>query len=189
MNNTSKEKNQNLNQNQNEDQQNQFQGLSKLKKILGQEVPSDELNAQELDTCEMLQEIYRNTTAGMYSVETIKPYVKDKELRKLLFNQFNAYKKLSKEIELEAANQELDIKPINIMAKFMMTSGTFFNTLGDKSSSKIAEIMLQGIDMGIISCIKLINGIGQDNTNIDLSLAKKTLELFQNNFEQLKAYL
>jgi hypothetical protein len=110
MNNTSKEKKSNENQNQN---QNENPISSKLKKILGQEVPSEELNSKELDTMEMLQEIYRNTSSGLFSVEILKPYIKDKTLKNLLYGQYNEYKKLSKEIELSAANQEIDIKPIN----------------------------------------------------------------------------
>ena len=81
---------------------------TRVNKVLDEELDESEANIEELD---LLQEIYKVATMGMQSVEVIKPMVREKALKNLLFKQFNAYKALSKEIELKAAQNGFDLKP------------------------------------------------------------------------------
>ena len=75
-----------------------------------------------------------------------------------------------------------------VMDKMMGWTGVNLNTITDKSNSHIAEMMIQGGDMGIIECQKLLN----HNPNADQEV-KNILNDFttmqKNNIEQMKKFL
>ena len=64
------------------------------------------------------------------------------------------------------------------------------NTKIDKSSSHIAEIMIQGLNMGIIKCQKLLNS---SNSTIikeqTLNLVQQFLNFQEQSIQKLKAFL
>ena len=62
------------------------------------------------------------------------------------------------------------------------------DTISDKSNSHIAEIMIQGGDMGIIECQKLLN----HNTKADetvKSILNNFMTMQKNNIEKMKTFL
>ena len=121
---------------------------NKIKKVLNEEFSSEEIQAGELEQLEVLQETYKIATVGMQSIEIIRPMVKDKALKNILFRQYNNYKAFAKEIELQAATQGYDLKPSNILNKAVMYGSTLLNTIADRSTGKLAEIMIQGNKYG-----------------------------------------
>ena len=62
------------------------------------------------------------------------------------------------------------------------------NTLMDKSNSKIAEIMLQGTNMGIIEGVKLLNH-NPDATKEVKSILNDFISFQEHTVEKLKEYL
>lgn len=148
----------------------------------------EEIQDGELEQFELLQEVYKNCTLGMQSIEIVRPMVKDKSMKSILFHQYNSYKSLSKELEMRAANDGYDLRAATIMNKAVMYGGVLLNTITDRSSSKLAEIMIQGINLGIISSIKLTNSIG-DNSKTDISFSTRLMEMLENNLDALKVFL
>ncbi|MFW5779877.1 MAG: hypothetical protein ACOCWI_00285 [Bacillota bacterium] len=161
---------------------------SRVNKVLEEELSNEEMQPGDIVELELLQETYKVATMGMQSVEVIKPMVKEKALKNLLFKQFNSYKSLAKEIELKAIHNGFDLKPANIINKAMMYGNMLINTINDRSASKLAEMMIQGINMGIISITKVTNNIDSE-LNIDMSLTNKLMGMLNNNLENLKVYL
>lgn len=134
-----------------------------------------------------IQEIYRCARLGAISVEVIKPFVNDKGYRSLLLRQYSEYNALSKEIEVYCTKQNIEIKGSNPMNKFVMFMTTAANTLRDKSNSKLSEIMIQGINMGIISITKVHNWLSDNGKRNDY--ADRMMFLLQQNLEDLKLFL
>ena len=62
------------------------------------------------------------------------------------------------------------------------------NTISDKSNSKIAEMMLQGTNMGIIEGVKLRNQYPDLDKPVQ-NILNEFVQFQQNNVEQLKKYL
>ena len=62
------------------------------------------------------------------------------------------------------------------------------NTISDKSNSKIAEMMLQGTNMGIIEGVKLRNQYPDLDKPVQ-NILNEFGQFQQNNVEQLKKYL
>ena len=73
------------------------------------------------------------------------------------------------------------------MTKAMTWSSINMKTMNDTSTSKIAEILLQGTNMGIIEGRKILN-----NKNIDKKIHKiieKYVDIQEKYVEKLKKYL
>ena len=73
------------------------------------------------------------------------------------------------------------------MNKMMTWSGVEMNTLMDTSSSKIAELLLQGTNMGIIEGRKLLNHKGTDNRVH--KLVQEYVDMQEDAVEKLKTFL
>ena len=63
-----------------------------------------------------------------------------------------------------------------------------FNTLDDKSNSKISEMMIQGTNMGIIVGVKLLNHNPDTDQNVK-DILNEFIKFQENTVEQLKKYL
>ncbi len=92
------------------------------------------------------------------------------------------------EINKELSNYNDFPKELNPMQKAMGWMSVEMNTMADKSNSKIAEMMLQGTNMGIIEGIKLKNEY-PDLDNSVKNILNEFISFQQNNVEQLKKYL
>ena len=79
-------------------------------------------------------------------------------------------------------------KELNPMQRAMGWMSVEMNTIIDKSNSKIAEMMLQGTNMGIIEGIKLKNEFPDLNNSVE-SVLDEFIKFQQDNVEQLKKYL
>ena len=66
--------------------------------------------------------------------------------------------------------------------------GIQMSTLTNATDSKLAEILIQGNDMGIIKGTKLLNSL-PFKTNGIRNLLNDFIELQQENIEELKKYL
>ena len=71
--------------------------------------------------------------------------------------QYDEYNKILNEVNDELTDYDDFPKELNPMQKAMGWMGVEMNTLTDKSNSKIAELMIQGTNMGIIEGRKLLN--------------------------------
>ena len=136
---------------------------------------------------EEMQEIYHNALAGMDSVEILRPISKDRSFRSLLLKQYKEYSRIATEMEKEAKARGAELKKPSFMAKAMMYMSTKVSTLKDKSSSRLAEIMIQGIDMGIISVTKVANRLEAENRTNEY--VQKMADILAANLEETKAFL
>lgn len=134
-----------------------------------------------------LQEIYHNALLGKLSVEILRPLSKDKRFRNLLLRQYKEYSAIAKEVEQQASVKEVELQDVSMMSKAMMHLTTMVNTISDKSNSKLSEIMIQGINMGIISTTKIVNKIEDENK--DCPYARRLLDLLSKNLEEMKLFL
>ena len=74
------------------------------------------------------------------------------------------------------------------MKKAMMKFGTKMNTLFDSSNTNIAEMMIEGTNMGINDIQKEINHMQLDGSEIP-ELATDYIQMMQSNVDSLRAFL
>lgn len=136
---------------------------------------------------EELQEIYHDAMLGKVSVEILRPLSKDRTFRDMLTKQYVGYDNIAKKTEDYAEVRNVQLKDPTGFSKGMMYCTTMMNTVKDKSNSKLAEIMIQGINMGIISLTKISNKLkneGKSNAFVD-----EMSDLLQEYLTQTKTFL
>lgn len=136
----------------------------------------------------VLDELNKGACMGMDAIHFILDKVEDEGLKKELNNQYKKYKEISDKIsKLYPEYSEDKPHETNAMNKVMTWYGIEMKTLVDKSTSKIAELLLQGTNMGIIEGRKLLN---HKQTNEEIhSLIQEYVDMQEDAVEKLKSFL
>jgi len=136
----------------------------------------------------VLDELNKGACMGRDAIHFILDKVKDEELKTELNNQYKKYKEISDRItELYPDYSNDEPHETSTMNKVMTWYGIEMKTLMDHSTSKIAELLLQGTNMGIIEGRRLLN---HKHTNEEInSLVQEYVDMQENAVEQLKNFL
>ena len=136
-----------------------------------------------------LNAIYQNTKTAMQSIEDIITKVEDKEFVSELAKEEDEYRCLAKECENFAKAEKIeDLKDNNWIDKARLWSSINMGTMMNKTTRHIAELMLIGTFMGIITCIK----DKEDHKNVSKELDEiidKLYEFERNNIDRLLPFL
>ena len=136
----------------------------------------------------VLDELNKGACMGMDAIRFVLDKVEDDEFRELLERQYSGYRRISDKIcELYPEYSDKEPHETNAMNKVMTWYGIEMKTMFDKSNSKIAELLMQGTNMGIIEGRKLLNHKGTDE-----QVEKLVSDYVKNQeeaVEQLKQYL
>ena len=105
----------------------------------------------------VLNEINKGIKMGMDSISNVSEKVEDDNLKNDLKFQYDKYNDILNKVSSELGNYDDFPQELNPMQKAMGWMSVEFNTMDDRSNSKIAEMMLKGTNMGIIEGVKLLN--------------------------------
>lgn len=135
-----------------------------------------------------LDELNKGATMGMDSLKFIIEKVEDKDFKSVLSKQYDAYSKISKKVN-KIYEDYADKTPheTSTMEKVMVWSDIQMKTINDKSTSKIAEMLLQGTNMGIIEGRKMLNNKVLDKKVNDL--IEEFVGMQEEYVEVLKSFL
>lgn len=135
-----------------------------------------------------LDEIHKGACMGMDAIKFTLDKVKDDELKGVLEKEYEQYKEIAKRIE-DVYPKYNDDKPheTNAMNKAMTWYGIEMKTMNDHSNSKIAELLLNGVNMGIIEGRKILNKkVIDEEVN---SIIDTYVKMQEESVEILKQYL
>ena len=140
------------------------------------------------DNINALDEIHKGACMGKDSIEYIIDKVEDKGLKKELKKELSEYQMTIDKIDKVYPNYN-DGEPHSPspVAKAMLFSGVNMETLMDKSTTRISEILLKGLNMGIIEGRKTLN-----NKKLDEEVTKLIEEFItmqEESVEALKKFL
>ena len=136
----------------------------------------------------ILTEVNKGIKMGMDSISNISDKVQDNQLKQDLQYQYNKYNEILNKVNNELSKYGEFPQELNPMQKAMGWVMIEWNTMSDKSDSKISEMMLQGINMGIIEGVKLLH----QNPNCETetkNILSEFVKFQENTVEQLKKYL
>lgn len=137
---------------------------------------------------EILKEVNKNSKIGIDGINFILEKAIDNDFKNMLYIQKDEYQNIydrSKNLLLQ--NNEY-LENTQTLQKAMSWIGIQMSTLTNATDSKLAEILIQGNDMGIIKGTKLLNSL-PFKTNGIRNLLNDFVELQQENIEELKKYL
>ena len=136
----------------------------------------------------VLDELNKGATMGMDAIHFVLDKVEDDKFRETLDIEYNKYKDVSRRAnEIYAKYSEKEPHETGTMTKIMTWYGIEMKTLTDHSNSKIAELLLQGTNMGIIEGRKLLNNKKMEQEIHDLLEEFVTMQ--EDSVEQLKKFL
>lgn len=136
----------------------------------------------------VLDELNKGCSMGVDAIHFVLDKVEDDKFREILENQYSKYKSLSNRIcELYPEYSEKEPHETNVMNKVMTWYGIEMKTLMDSTTSKIAELIMQGTNMGIIEGRRLLNHKGGDDEVNDL--VQEYVDMQEDAIEKLKRFL
>lgn len=136
-----------------------------------------------------LNAIYQNTKTALQSIEDILPKIECKDLKDEIAREQDAYYVLARECEVFAKSEKIEgIKDNNWIEKAKLWTSINMSTLTDKSNRKIAELMLLGTFMGIITCYKDQFDHKDVSSELD-EIVERLKELERNNITKLMPFL
>lgn len=137
---------------------------------------------------ELLNFIYQNSQMGVDTINQLVDIVEDDEFKRHIEAQYREYKEIhqaSKKLLNENGYDEKGLSALEKIRTYLMIN---MQTLTDKSSSHIAEMLIIGSNMGVINAVKNLKKYKNAEPSI-ISLMERLLKYEEDNVQQLKKFL
>ncbi|MCI8393325.1 MAG: hypothetical protein HFJ24_08110 [Clostridia bacterium] len=140
------------------------------------------------ENLKVLKELHTGAQMGIKAISYVSEKVEDDNFKKELSTQYNQYEDiLNKVTDLYNEYGEVPASS-NVKNDVMTWMGVQMNTMNDRSTSKISEMLIQGTVMGIIEGRKILNHNPNVETNIKNTL-NEFVQMQENSVTKLKEYL
>lgn len=137
---------------------------------------------------QLLQYVHKTAEMGIEGLRDVEDRIQNQDLHRAIRQQIAEYQEISKESgELLRAKGEEPEDPglmARVSSEVMSTAKTFTNA----STSKIAEMVIQGNTMGITKGTRHLNDYAGDDRKA-AALARRLIATEQDNVEQMKQFL
>ena len=140
------------------------------------------------ETVQLLQDVIRNARTGESAIAQLLTISDNTEMRKDLMTEKAFYHSTVRTGEQALIRAGGKPEPVGPMAKAGMKMGIMFNTITDKSDCHIAEMVIQGANMGIVEMTKALNTYPNANEDA-LSIARNFIGQQQDIINRQKHYL
>lgn len=144
--------------------------------------------SKDINEVNVLDELNKGACMGRDAIHFILDKVENEELKNELNNQYDKYREISEKIyKLYPDYSNDEPHKTNTINKMMTWYGIEMKTFMDESTSKIAELLLQGTNMGIIEGRKLLN---HKETDEEVhKLIQDYVDMQEKAVEKLKKFL
>ena len=144
--------------------------------------------AMKKDDQEILREVQKNSSMAINAINTIAEKVHNNELQQELSKQKLWYSVIQNKATDRLQNERAEGYHASAVQDLMLKGGIQMNTFTNCSTSKIAELMIQGSNRGITSMWKSINH-HQNSGNMSMEVAKELVDFEQKSIARLKKFL
>lgn len=144
--------------------------------------------AMKKDDQEILKEVQKNTRMAVRAIDKIADTVYDDSLSYELSREKLLYSAIHNKAVDRLTKEHADTYHKSAMEDMMLDSGIRMNTLLNNSTSKVAELMIQGSNRGLTSMWKSVNN-HKDSCSVSMEVAKELMDFEEKCIERLKKYL
>ncbi|MGN1271417.1 MAG: hypothetical protein ACI4UX_05600 [Clostridia bacterium] len=137
---------------------------------------------------DILKEICKGVKMGMDAVSYVSDKVQEPNLKDALTHEYSMYNNILTKVNNAFKNYNEVPNDYKLTNKAMLWYGIQINTLKDTSNSKIAELLIQGTNMGIIEGRKLLNHNKDLDKETD-NLLNDFVRFQEESVEKLKNFL
>ena len=141
-----------------------------------------------MDEKEILLKLYQNVDMGIVGIDAIYNQIETKELKKKIKSQRKEYIILKRKLSKLCKHYKVTDKELGLFVKLNSELMVGMKTMFDKSDSKIAKLMMEGTNKGLIQLQELLNHYNKKDKKLVIVL-EETLELEHQNNNELKKFL
>lgn len=142
----------------------------------------------EQDTIKLLRECDAGIKMGVLSLDQVLVYAKDKKLKEFLKESKEEHNKLDEEVQQQLERFDDEGKKPSSMAKGMSWMKTNVMLIVNESDNMIADIIIDGCDMGVKSLSKYLNQYAAAD-EFSKDICKKLISLEEKLGIQMREYL
>lgn len=140
------------------------------------------------DTIKLLRECNAGCKSATNSMEQVMPYIKDTNLKDIITKYNDSHIRIGDSCHSLLNSVGEDEKDPAPMAKMMSWVSTEMKLMMDDDDAKIAEIMIDGCNMGIKSLSRYLHQYkGADSESVHLT--EKLIKIEQDFMKDLLVYL
>jgi hypothetical protein len=139
-------------------------------------------------TEKLLQSIIENGRIGEDACDQLLSKTDDMELRKELMLEKQQYAETVRDAETRLCDMGIHPQPKGMPARMSMWMGMQMNTIMDRSTPHIAEILIQGATMGVVEITKARNAYPEADAEAQ-GIASNMITRQQDAIERLKSFL
>lgn len=136
----------------------------------------------------ILSAIVQNAEMGTSSIKKVFPNVRNTALKNELRHQLSEYEQQANTVNTQIANLHANVKHVSPMTKTMGSIGIKCKLAQDNSTGHIAQMLVQGTNMGIIKINQALNSATDASPKV-ISQAKDLLNNEQHYLDRMKNYL
>lgn len=140
------------------------------------------------DDQEILREVQKNSGMAINAIDTISEKVHNDELLQELSRERLLYSMIQNKATDKLQSEHAEGYHSSAIQELMLKGGIQMNTFTNCSTSKIAELMIQGSNRGLTSMWKSMNH-NQNSGNVSLEVAKELMAFEEKSINRLKAFL
>lgn len=140
---------------------------------------------------ELLTYLSENIKMGKESLEALVAKLEhtDNKIKPCIERALTTYKKYDKKCKELMGEEDTKEKHGNLFAVLMTKMSTNANFAKDNSDSHIADMMIQGYNMGILDITKKLKKYKNELSDDVTKLACEYKEMMENHLEEMKEYL
>lgn len=137
----------------------------------------------------ILDEVNKGATMGMDAISFVSEKVTDNDFSNVLDTEYAKYRKISERVnDLYSNYSKKEPHETTTINKMMTWYGIQMKTMGDDTTSKLSELLMQGTNMGIIEGRRLINE-NPDAEHDVMNILNDFVAMQEDSVETLKKYL
>lgn len=136
----------------------------------------------------ILEEVVKNTDMGICAINNIRSYVEDEALMHKILCQREDLKRIQADAESQLSEDEIEECKGSRIQQAMLKTGVKMNAMFDKSNRNIAEMIIEGTNMGINSVQQELNEMFKKGEDIP-PIANELISLYEKNLHELRSFL
>lgn len=136
----------------------------------------------------LLNQIHQNADMGRDSVRHVIKLSSDSQFLHALSSQLDEYEQVYDESGEMLRSQGVQAEDAGPVAKAMARAASTMKSLVNPTTSRLAEMMIEGNTMGITELRKQLNAYHGSNPAV-VNLAERHLRAEEKNIEEMKKYL
>ena len=141
-----------------------------------------------MNEIDLLSHVYQTAEMGQDGITSVLRYSPDPSLRQALERQKREYRELQASAGDMLRSRGVQPDGVGAAAKLSSELMSAMKTMVDHSSTKIAEMMIQGSTMGVTKSLRTLRDCRPEDPRVK-DLADKLLKTEQANIEEMKTFL